>query len=192
MTETELKAVVGDLAACRAAVERAGGVLEMEGHLQDVRYEDDGGRMRKADHVLRVRVFRGAGREEASLEWKGPTRVVGGLKAREEIGTRVADAAALIEIVARLGYEVARTIDREIAQYALAGATVRFERYPRMDDLVEVEGSADAIERAIAVLGMPRDSYTTDSLPAFMDRYERRTGKRPVVCAADLDPGEEW
>jgi adenylate cyclase class IV len=192
VTETELKAVVEDIAAARAAVERAGGKLELEGMLQDNRYEDDLGRMRKQDHVLRVRVFRGGGREEASLEWKGPTRIVGGLKAREEIGTRVSDAGALIEIVERLGYEVTRTIDREIAQYTLQGATVRFERYPRMDDLVEVEGTAEAIERAIAALGIARDAFTADSLPEFMARYEKRTGKRPIVCAADLEAGEDW
>ena len=192
MTETELKAVVADMAACRAAVERAGGVLELEGHLRDDRYEDEQGRMKQLDQVLRIRIFRGRERVEASLEWKGPTRVVAGLKAREEIGTAVGDAEALGEIVTRLGYIVAKTIDREIAQYALVGATVRFERYPRMDDLVEVEGTAEAIERAIAALGIPRDSFTADSLPAFMARYEQRTGKRPVVCAADLDAGAEW
>ena len=193
MIETELKAVVEDLAACRARVERAGGVLEQEGHLQDCRYEDDAGRVRKLDHVLRIRIFRGNGRDEASLEWKGPTQTVNGLKAREEIGTRVSDPAALTEIVERLGYELTRTIDREIAQFRLHGATVRFERYPRMDDLVEVEGSAEAIERAIATLELPRESFTTDSLFAFMDRYQQRTGKRPIVCAADLGDGEsEW
>ena len=191
MIETELKAVVDDLAACRARVERAGGVLELEGHLQACRYEDEAGRIRKLDHVLRVRIFRGPGRSEASLEWKGPTRTVNGLKAREEIGTRVDDPAALTEIVERLGYELTRTIDREIAQYTLHGATVRFERYPRMDDLVEVEGSAESIERAIAALELPRAIFTTDSLFGFMDRYKARTGKRPIVCAADLGD-EEW
>lgn len=190
MTETELKAVVEDLAACRASVERAGGVLELEGHLQDCRYEDDGGRLKKNDHVLRIRIFRGNGREEASLEWKGPTRLMNGLKAREEIGTKVADAAALTEIVEKLGYEISRTIDREIAQYVLHGATVRFERYPRMDDLVEVEGTAEAIERAIAAMQLPRASFTADSLPTFMARYQERTGKRPIVCAADLEDAE--
>ena len=193
MTETELKAVVDDLAACRARVERAGGGLELEGHLQDCRYEDEAGRIRKHDHVLRIRIFRGGGREDASLEWKGPTRTVNGLKAREEIGTSIDDPAALTEILEKLGYELTRTIDREIAQYTLHGATVRFERYPRMDDLVEVEGSAEAIERAIEVLALPRESFTTDSLFAFMDRYQQRTGKRPIVCAADLGVGDaEW
>lgn len=190
MTETELKAVVEDLAACRAAVERAGGVLELEGHQQDCRYEDETGRMAKNDHVLRVRLFRGAGRDEASLEWKGPTRLVNGLKTREEIGTKVADAAALTEIIERLGYEITRTIDREIAQYQLHGATVRFERYPRMDDLVEVEGTAESIERAIEAMRLPREIFTADSLPAFMTRYQERTGKRPIVCAADLEDAE--
>ena len=191
MTERELKAVVDDLALRRKRVEQGGGVLEKEGLLQDRRWDDAAERIAGRDHVLRVRVFTANGRTESSVEWKGPTQSVGGYKTREEIGTSVADAAALSEIMSRLGLQVTRTIDREIAQYWLFGATVRFESYPRMDDLVEVEGTADQIERAVAVLGIPRESYTTDSLSAFMDRFERRTGKRPVVCAADLDD-EEW
>jgi adenylate cyclase class IV len=138
-----------------------------------------------------VREFTAKGRTESSIEWKGPTQAVAGYKTREEIGTSIGDAAALSEIMTRLGLQVTRTIDREIAQYQLCGATVRFESYPRMDDLVEVEGTPDQIERAVAVVGIPREAYTTDSLVAFMDRFEQRTGKRPVVCAADLDD-EEW
>jgi len=38
MIEIELKAVVDDLVLRRAAVDRAGGVLEMEGRLEDRRY----------------------------------------------------------------------------------------------------------------------------------------------------------
>ena len=91
----------------------------------------------------------------------------------------------------RLGLQVTRTIDREIAQFKLCGATVRFESYPRMDDLVEVEGTAEQIERAVAIIGLPRESFSADSLPEFMVRYEQRTGKRAVVCAADLDE-IEW
>jgi hypothetical protein len=77
-------------------------------------------------------------------------------------------------------------IDREIAQYELDGAMVRFERYPRMDDLVEVEGAPASIERAIAALGLPRDGFTTDRLPEFVQRYEARTGQRAAVCDAEL------
>jgi len=195
MTETELKAVVDDLALRRRRVEEGGGVLEKEGYLQDRRWDTEEETIRARDHVLRIRVFNGRSGTrsgtEASLEWKGPTRAENGYKLREEIGTTVGDATALSEMMERLGLQVTRTIDRDIVQFRLRGATVRFETYPRMDILVEVEGTAAQIEEAVAVIGLPRDAYTADSLPEFMARYEQRTGKRPVVCAADLDD-EEW
>ena len=191
MTETELKAVVDDLALRRRLVEEAGGILDKEGYLQDRRWDDAAERMSARDHVLRTRVFTAGGHVEASIEWKGPTEIRDGYKLREEIGTTIGDAAALIEIMERLGMQVTRTIDREIAQFKLHGATVRFETYPRMDVLVEVEGTVEQIEQAVAIIGIPRAEYTADSLIAFMSRFEQRTGKRPVVCAADLDD-EEW
>ena len=191
MTETELKAVVDDLALRRRLVEEGGGVLEKEGYLQDRRWDTEAETIRARDHVLRIRVFSGRAGTEASLEWKGPTRAENGFKLREEIGTTVADATALSEMMERLGLQVTKTIDRDIVQFKLRGATVRFETYPRMDVLVEVEGTTAQIEEAVSVIGLPRESYTADSLPEFMARYEQRTGKRPVVCAADLDD-EEW
>jgi adenylate cyclase class IV len=191
MTEIELKAVVDDLALRRRLVEEGGGVLEKEGYLQDRRWDTEAETIGARDHVLRIRVFNGRPANEASLEWKGPTRAESGYKLREEIGTMIGDAAALSEMMERLGLQVTRTVDRDIAQFKLRGATVRFETYPRMDVLVEVEGTAAQIEDAVAVIGLPRGAYTTDSLVAFMARYEQRTGKRPVVCAADLDD-EEW
>ena len=191
MTETELKAVVDDLALRRRLVEEGGGVLEKEGYLQDRRWDTEKEAYRTRDHVLRIRVFNGQPANEASLEWKGPTRAENGYKLREEIGTSIGDAAALSEMMERLGLQVTRTIDRDIVQFKLRGATVRFESYPRMDILVEVEGTAAQIEAAVGVIGIPREAYTADSLVEFMARYERRTGKRPVVCAADLDE-VEW
>jgi adenylate cyclase class IV len=190
MTETEVKAVVDDLALRRRLVEEGGGVLEKEGYLQDRRWDDSTEHIGARDHVLRTRVFTSRGHVEASLEWKGPTQVRDGYKLREEIGTTIGDPTALIEIMERLGMQVTRTIDREIVQFTLHGATVRFESYPRMDILVEVEGTTEQIEQAVAVIGIPRAEYTADSLVEFMARYEQRTGKRPVVCAADLDEGE--
>ena len=190
MIEIELKAVVDDLALRRAAVERAGGALEMEGRLEDRRYDTPVGTLKSRDHVLRVRVFRDAASERASLEWKGPVETRDGYKLREEIGTGAEDAGALIAIVEQLGYVVTRAIDRDIAQYTLHGAKVRFERYPRMDVLVEVEGDRDAIERAVTALGMPRDAFNADNLPAFVERYERRTGQRAAICDADLLAGK--
>ena len=186
MLEVELKSVVDDLARCRAAVERAGASLVFEGRLEDRRWDTPDRAMVAKDHVLRVRVYRGGGHVRAELDWKGPTRRDATYKLRDEIETSVSDPLALSEILAQLGYEVSIAIDREIIQYDLGGAMVRFERYPRMDDLVEVEGTPEQIEDAINVLGLPRDGFTTDRLPEFVMRYEARTGERAAISDAEL------
>jgi predicted adenylyl cyclase CyaB len=186
MLEVELKAVVDDVARRRAAVERAGATLVYAGRLEDRRWDTPARALFARDEVLRVRTYRAEGRARAELDWKGPTRREDGYKLREEIDAGIGDPDALGEILARLGYEVSMAIDREIAQYALGGAVVRFERYPRMDELVEVEGPPAAIEHAIAVLGLPRDTFTTERLPDFIRRFEERTGQRAAVCDAEL------
>ncbi|GAC1653535.1 MAG: hypothetical protein NVS4B3_16730 [Gemmatimonadaceae bacterium] len=122
----------------------------------------------------------------AELDWKGPTSHVGGYKVREEVGTGVSDPDALDDLLGRLGFVITRAIDRTIAQYALDKAIVRFERYPRMDVLVEVEGPEADIERAIAALGLPREGFTGERLPDFVARYEQRTGVSAALCDAEL------
>ena len=187
MIEEELKAVVDDLAASCHRLETAGATLRFAGRLEDRRYDRADHALAERDHVLRVRVFRPAtGAPSAFFDWKGTTTVDGGYKQREEISSGVTDADALALILERLGLGVTMAIDRDVWQYDLDGATVRFERYPRMDDLVEVEGSREAIEHAIDVLALPRESFTADRLRDFVARFETRTGQRAALSAAEL------
>jgi predicted adenylyl cyclase CyaB len=190
MIEVELKSVVLDLDACRERLERAGASATFVGRLEDRRYDTTARSMTQRDHVLRVRVYRDLQGTplRAQLDWKGPSMYEGGYKLREEIECGVSDANALTAILDRLGLHVTIAIDRQVWQYDVNGATVRFERYPRMDDLVEVEGSRGAIESAIAVLGLPRSSYTSDRLQDFVRRYEERTGVRAALSADELSP----
>ena len=192
MLEVELKSVVDDMARRRAAIEDAGAVLVFDGRLEDRRYDTADRSLTARDHVLRVRVYRDAHAVRAELDFKGPTRREGGYKMREELEARVVDPDALVAILDRLGYVVTIAIDREIFQYQLDGAMIRFEKYPRMDDLVEVEGSPDQIERAIAALGLPREGFLTDRLPDFARRFEARTGTRAAVSHAALAGNERY
>jgi len=185
MLEVELKSVVDDVERRRANVERAGAMVVYAGRLEDRRWDTPDRALLAKDHVLRVRTYRNEAGARAELDWKGPTRREGGYKLRDELETRVADADALAAILSALGYEVSIAIDREIVQYDLGGTMIRFERYPRMDDLVEVEGEPEDIERAIAILGLPRDGFTTDRLPDFVRRYEERTGARALIADSD-------
>ncbi|MEO7456105.1 MAG: class IV adenylate cyclase, partial [Gemmatimonadaceae bacterium] len=161
MIEVELKSVVDDIERLRAIVEAAGATLVFDGRLEDRRYDTAERALTGRDHVLRVRTYRDASATRAQLDWKGPTRREGGYKLREELEAMVQDGDALVAILDRLGYVVTNAIDREITQYDLSGAMVRFERYPRMDKLVEVEGTPEQIERAIGVIGLPREGFVS-------------------------------
>ncbi|MDB4905879.1 MAG: hypothetical protein JWO05_663 [Gemmatimonadetes bacterium] len=184
MREVEVKSVVPHVSASVALVEAAGGTLTFAGRLEDKRWDTVGRELSAREEVLRTRVYRAGAEVRAELDWKGPNSYEGGYKTREELGTGVTDPALLEDILSRLGYLVTMAIDREIRQYELHGAVVRFEHYPRMDDLVEVEGEPGAIERAIVALALPRAGFTSERLPAFVQRYEARTGQ--VAALSDL------
>lgn len=188
MREVELKGLLtsdAELAAARARLEDAGAELMYEGRLEDKRYDTTDRALALQDHVLRLRVYRGE-TVVTSLDFKGPTTYADGFKVREEHTVGADDPVALARILEAMGYVITREIDREIAQYRHAGAVIRFERYPRMDILVEVEGEPEAIERAILTLGMPREGFTTERLPDFVLKYESRTGERAAICDREL------
>jgi adenylate cyclase class IV len=189
MREVELKGMVRSVAEVRVLrnrIEAAGGELLYEGRLEDRRYDTPDRALALRDHVLRLRVYRDAD-VRTSLDFKGPAGYTDGFKIREELTVGASDPLALASVLEALGYVVTREIDREIAHYAVAGATVRFEHYPRMDVLIEVEGAPEAIERAIALLGLPRTEFTAERLPDFVLRYEARTGERAALCDRELD-----
>lgn len=186
MLEVELKSVVDDVPLRRAAIEAAGAVLVFEGHLGDRRYDTLDGSLLARDHVLRVRAYGGPAGQRVELDWKGPTRRDGVYKVREELEVSVDDSTAISAILERLGFRVIVAIDREIAQYDLNGAMVRFETYPRMDRLVEVEGSPERIEAAIVALGLPRSGFTAEPLTEFVLRFQARTGAPAALSDAEL------
>src|SRR5258705_7269992 len=181
MREVELKAVVDDLATARKQLEQAGARRSLEGRLSDRRYDVESRELVQRDEVLRVRRYQDKLSSKTYLDWKGPTEIQDVYKIREELSTLVDDFDALDQILARLGFSITMEIDREIAQYELAGATIRFETYPRMDVLVEVEGQPDSIESAIAALGLLRGKFSSDRLTAFVGRFMQRTGFRPAI-----------
>ena len=187
MREVEVKAVVDDFELRRQAAAEGGGVLSFEGRLEDRRYDTADEALTARDEVLRTRTYRdAAGGARTSLDWKGPRAIEGGYRVREELSVSIESLDALEPILDRLGYRVTKAIDRHIVQFDVHGAVVRLERYPKMDDLVEVEGEPRAIERAIALLGMRRAEFNGDSLAAFTRRYEERTGTVAALSDAEL------
>jgi adenylate cyclase class IV len=191
--EREVKAVAPDPAAVRARLLAAGAVPRFRGMMLDRRF-DAAGALTARDEVLRVRRYRSNdGRERAVLAWKGPVSVDGGHKLRREHEVTTADGEAAAALVAALGYAPVHAIDRYVEYYDVEGAVVRLEWYPRMDALIEVEGGADSIERAIAATGVPREAFTAEALLAFQQRFELRTGRPAAVTVEQLgDEAPSW
>ncbi|HTR79065.1 MAG TPA: class IV adenylate cyclase [Gemmatimonadaceae bacterium] len=193
MIELELKAVIPDLDELLRALERAGARATFVGRLEDRRFDAAGDVLGRKGETLRVRIYRPvSGAATASVDWKGPVSVTPGYKQREELSVALADPDVLMTILGKIGLQPVQSIDRYIRQFALCGASVRLEHYPLMDDLVEVEGDPVAIERAIERIGIPRASFTSESLNEFVRRFEART-KTPAVLAASPggSPGGE-
>ncbi|MEP7064722.1 MAG: class IV adenylate cyclase [Gemmatimonadota bacterium] len=186
MREVELKAVLDSWRDCSTRLERAGATRVFVGRIEDRRFDTQDRALASRDIVLRLRIYRGVDGARAELEYKGATEYENGYKVRDEIGTRVSEPDAAVQILSGLGYLVTRAIDRDIEQWEVGGASVRFERYPRMDDLIEVEGEPEDIERAIAALGVARSAFTTERLTDFAMRYEARTGERAALSDAEL------
>ena len=182
MIELELKAVVTDPAGLQEKLRLAGAAVEFIGRMVDRRLDFVGDSLTVCDEVLRLRKYvDAAGHAKASIDWKGPASIEAGYKRREELATSIGDADTTMTILRRLGLRVTRSIERDIRQYTLEGATVRMEHYSQMDDLVEVEGEAAAIERAIAIMGIPRSEFSADNLALFADRYSARTGRQAIT-----------
>jgi predicted adenylyl cyclase CyaB len=187
MREVELKAVVDDLAGRRSTIEAAGGALSFEGKISDRRYDFPTRELSARDEVLRTRRYQSPTSTKTFLDWKGPTEVRDVYKVREEITTPVEDFESLEKIIEKLGLQLIWEIDRDIAQYQFGGATIRFESYPRMDVLVEVEGEPAAIEAAIEAIGLPRGTFTNQRLADFVADFEHRTGVRAAISDREMN-----
>jgi adenylate cyclase class IV len=184
--ELELKAVIPDPAALRERLRAAGAEVRFRGRMSDRRY-DKAGELAGRDEVLRVRsYYHEDGQVQSVLGWKGPVRrSPEGYKQRRELELTIergdgADSTPHALLTA-LGYAPVHAIDRMVDVYVLDAATVRLEQYPRMDPLVEVEGSPAAIERAIQQTGIDRAAFTADSLADFVRRFEARTGQPALL-----------
>ena len=187
--EIELKAVIEAPAAVREALREAGATPVWEGMMEDLRFDREG-ELEALDEVLRIRTFRSRSESKpvrVNIAWKGATRrTAEGYKARRELEYLVVGPDSPIDFLRALGYTAVQAIDRYVEISSLAGASLRLEWYPRMDVLLEVEGSAESIESAVRASKIPRERFLPDALVEFVSRYERRTRHRAVLALADL------
>ena len=185
--ELELKAVVPDPAKTRERLKAAGAKETYRGMMRDRLFDADG-RLTARGEVLRIRSFepRG-GLAHAVVGWKGPTlRSHDGYKLRKEIEYPTPDGANATRFLEALGYRIVRSIDRYVEMFSIAGATARLEWYPRMDVLMEIEGTPAAIESAVSQSGLPRSAFLADPLAIFVELYNARESQPAIIAEQEL------
>jgi adenylate cyclase class 2 len=205
--EIEIKLRVTSVLQLRAALQRMGARLASSGtgrvHEWNTVFDTPGEKLRKRRQLLRIRIETPAGtspkREEnaaqsALLTFKGPDGGTSGIagksrdkhhKVREEIEFRVENAAALAQILGRLGMQVAVRYEKYRTTFRLPksapwgkGLLIELDETP-IGNFVELEGPPRAIDRAARALGFSKKDYILKNYLRLNAEDRLRRGVEP-------------
>jgi adenylate cyclase class 2 len=161
--ETEIKLKVASAEQAREKLLGVGAEPRRGRHFEDnVLFDFEGAVLRARGNVFRLRETPG----EAVLTFKGPYRIEGGLKSREEIEARSDDAAALRLILDRIGLRPMFRYQKYREVFSWMGQEIVIDETP-IGTYLEVEGDADGIAAAARALGFGPQDYVTDSYAAL-------------------------
>jgi adenylate cyclase class 2 len=173
-TETEVKLPVADLEGLRRALTGVGARLTRERHFEDnVLFDDGTGSLAAAGAVLRLRRTP----HGSVLTYKGPKRVVEGIKVREERQTRVEEPDAAGAIFTALGYRPVFRYQKYREAWTHRGQEVVLDETP-IGPFLEIEGDRDGIRAVTAELGLDPSDYMVES---YVDLFFARGGKGDMV-----------
>lgn len=206
--ETEIKLKISDVPAFHMALKRIGalpaGLGTSRVHEENVIFDTRQGELAKQGQLLRIRTETPATLAESNsvepkqrvvLTFKQPVEQQYGAdpesasnwryKVREEIEVEVANAGALTRIFERLGmsgwfrYEKYRTTFRLPDSDSWArGLLIELDETP-IGTFVELEGPAEAIDRAAVVLGYSKRDYVLENYLRLYVEDCRRKGEEP-------------
>jgi len=182
-SEVEAKIVLDScekLSEVKSRLEELGAKFEGEVYEEDTYYQHPCRDFTEADEALRLRVADG----RVELTYKGPKRVYGDVKEREEYTVKVADGRPLARLLERLGFRPVASVRKRRLYYSIEGfAVVSLDAVEGLGCFVEIEyrgpaGSTEeaveAVERLAARLGLAGLPHTVKSyLELLLERYGR-------------------
>ncbi|MET0553156.1 MAG: class IV adenylate cyclase [Vicinamibacteria bacterium] len=175
--EREVKLRFADAAAARAAVAAAGARLVRARHLEDNLLVDDGAASLKArGSALRIRRTDDA--HAAVLTYKGRAETdASGQKARPEAEVDVSSADTAQQMLLALGFAPAFRYQKYREVWEWDAVEIVVDETP-VGVFVEIEGEADAIDRAARALGRSADDYLTAS---YAELFRAQGGRGDMV-----------
>ncbi|KUG20969.1 MAG: class IV adenylate cyclase [Methanomicrobiaceae archaeon] len=173
MLEVEQKIPVSDLAPVRSHLKRLNARACGVSAERDVYYNAPHRDFAVTDEALRMRYADGA----CVVTYKGPKRVIGGAKVREEFNLAVESGGVCEEILLRLGFTKSAEVRKRREIYELCGTTVALDDVEGLGTFVEIEviceGNGDdaasalnAVREKIGVEGSPLSSSYLEMLLA--------------------------
>jgi len=163
VTESEIKLRMPSPEAAREALARLGARLARARHFEDnVLWDDPQASLGAAGKVVRLRRAEGT----AVLTYKGPRRIVEGIKSREERETTLSDPEALERVLSSLGLQPRFRYQKYRETYAWDEVEIVVDETP-VGTFLEIEGDLAAIHKAAQALGRTPADYLTDSYPAL-------------------------
>lgn len=190
--EIEIKFPEADLAALRNALQglgATGGVPYLECNRV---YDTPGRHLRAANTLLRLRTKTGPNLHAAVLTMKRPPRAEGAccaggggsapipddVKVWDEVQTGVADADAMHQMLAGLGYGVAFGYDKVREVWHLDGVHVCLDTMP-FGPVAELEGDREAILTMADRLGLDRARASTATYHDLNRQWRAANGLSP-------------
>lgn len=158
-----MKLRIASPAAGHELLSREGASLVGPRHLEDnAVYDDAGFSLRSGGATLRLRRTP----HGATFTYKGPRRLIEGVKTREEQETRVENPDALDATLRVLGFQVVFRYQKYRETWSLGGTEVVVDETP-IGAFLEIEGEIAAIHAVAARLGFSPADYLAESYVAL-------------------------
>ncbi|GFK94320.1 hypothetical protein NNJEOMEG_02163 [Fundidesulfovibrio magnetotacticus] len=169
--ELEAKFAVESLAAMRRALEGAASLRKPPRFEANIVFDTPEGRLRSRGELLRLRRCG----EAFTLTWKKPVAgAPAGVKAMEEVETRVADFEAMRAILSGLGYVERLRYEKVREVWTLPDAEVCLDLLP-FGEFVEIEGTPETIASTAALLQLSMDDASAKTYhDIFQDHLAAR------------------
>ena len=170
--ELEVKFYLNHPARLQSRLEALGARLEQpRTHEINLRFDTPALDLLHSGRLLRLRQD-----TAAHITYKGPGRVEGGARLRQELEFIASDFAMARAVIEALGYEVMLMYEKQRATYALGEVLVTLDEMP-YGNFAEIEGpDGESIQQAAAQLGLDWQQRILESYTVLFDQVKQTLG----------------